>query len=93
MQFINFGLCYDRGIGTKKDKTNAFEHFKTAADDGLIDAYFHLGLCYASTGHETLLNEAFRLYKAGADQGEPNCQCAVGCAYHLGKGTCGYEAW
>jgi TPR repeat protein len=44
-QFI-LGVQYFKGDGVPQDKAQAVLLYRQAADQGLADARFHLGLCY-----------------------------------------------
>ena len=43
---FKLGLCYLKGLGTKKDPVAAFEWFSKSADTGSRDAAYMLGECY-----------------------------------------------
>ncbi len=44
---VKLAECYALGIGTERDRREAFRWYKKAADDECDLAYFPLGICYA----------------------------------------------
>ena len=44
---FNLAICYDRGLGLKKSRFEAFRWYKRAAAGGIKEAKLNLALCYA----------------------------------------------
>ena len=58
--------CYEKG-----HYTQAVQHFRTAAEQGIAEAQFNLALCYSQgKGVEESQSEAARWYRAAAEQGD-----------------------
>ena len=58
--------CYEKG-----HYTQAVQHFRTAAEQGIAEAQFNLALCYSQgKGVEESQSEAVRWYRAAAEQGD-----------------------
>ena len=52
---FKLAYCFEKGIGTKKNKHGAYSFYKKSAELGNDRAYFPLGMCYAN-GFGTRLN-------------------------------------
>ena len=64
------GLCYENGIGTKKDYNKAFEWYLKSANNGKFAGYYNLGKCYHyGLGTEVNTKEAVVWYKKALDNG------------------------
>ena len=82
------GLCYDGGIGAKKDKNKAFNWYLKAAEQNLAEAQCLVGICYKEGwGIEGNNKKAFEWFMKSAEQGNDRGQCAVGLYYDKGWGV------
>jgi TPR repeat protein len=45
---FNLGVCYQNGLGTKKDSVEAVKWYRKAANQGFAKAQLYLGLCYVN---------------------------------------------
>ena len=74
--------------GDEEDRRTAVEWYWKAAEQGLANAQYHLGVCYANgTGTAVNKPEAVRWYKAAAKQGAANAQYNLAVCYSNGIGT------
>ncbi|GBB96557.1 hypothetical protein RclHR1_02780020 [Rhizophagus clarus] len=79
---------YQLGIGTEKNKIEAFELYKEATEKGQIDAIYEFGKCYRyGIGTEKNETKAFELYEEAAEKGQINAIYALGKCHHYGIGT------
>lgn len=69
----NNGVVYMRGLGVKKNPSEAVRWFRLAAEQGLADAQYELGLCYYK-GEGVVKEdvEAMIWLRRAADQGHSN---------------------
>ena len=73
----------------------AFRYFQSAADKGLAQAQYYVGLIYEegncfnreAKSHESLLKQAAYWYKSAADKGVPEAQNNLGQLLEQGKGV------
>jgi TPR repeat protein len=79
---------YYLGQGVAKDNAEAALWFKKAADQGIADAQYNLGvLHYQGTGVKQDYAEAFRLYSLSAEKGYALAQYNLGLMYLQGAGV------
>ena len=72
----------------EEDERKAVEWYRKAAEQGLANAQYHLGVCYANgTGTAVNKPEVFRWYKAAAEQGVVVAQYNLAVCYDKGEGT------
>ncbi len=84
----DLATAYALGQGVPRDYPTAAYWYRRAADAGMLNAIFNLGvLTDNGWGVERNPAEAFRLYLAAAEGGHPDAQNAVGLAYAQGYGT------
>ena len=82
------GYCYQHGIGTKKDESQAFRYFELAAGKSHAEAQYNLALCYQHRiGTEKNDSLSFKYYQLSADQNHASAQFNLGYCYRYGKGT------
>ena len=74
--------------GDEEDRRTAVEWYWKAAEQGLANAQYHLGVCYANgTGTAVNKQEAFYWYKMAAEQGLAEAQFNLAICYDNGEGT------
>ena len=74
--------------GDEEDRRTAVEWYWKAAEQGLANAQYHLGVCYANgTGTAVNKQEAFYWYKMAAEQGLAKAQFNLAICYDNGEGT------
>ncbi len=83
------GNYYKRGEDGEKDYKKAVECFRKAADKGLAEAQYELGVCYINrqgvNGHDiTLAMFALSLFTKAAKQNHPEAQLMLGHWYEKG---------
>ncbi|MCD7824033.1 MAG: SEL1-like repeat protein [Oscillospiraceae bacterium] len=84
----NLSKCYEEGIGTDADPSQAFYWYKKAAEAGDADSQYHLGLYYEKgTGTEKDENQAFYWYKTASDNGHIDALYELATCYDLGTGV------
>lgn len=85
---FNLGVCYEAGIGVKKDLEQAVRLYTMAAEDLHPQAMYNLGLMYlegtAHTPKDT--HKGLKLLSTAADFGLPEAQCYLG-VYYTGEQT------
>lgn len=84
------GKCYEDGMGTRRDLSEAVICYKKAADLKHVKAMFKLGLIYqqGGNGFKKNLKEAVKFYHLAADQGNyAKAQYALGLCYYNGEGV------
>ena len=75
-------------VAADKDKEEAVELFRKAAEQGNAFAQWNLGVMYyQGQGVEQDFKEAFKWYQKAADQGEANAQYSLGVIYGMSKGV------
>jgi TPR repeat protein len=71
-----------------QDKAKATRLFRQAAEQGLAEAQYNLGLCYKkSEGVPQDKAQAARLYRQAAEQGRAEAQNSLGVCYEKGEGV------
>ena len=81
----NLGVCYQDGVGVKKDGAKAVEWYRKAADLGDPHAPLNIGYCYwKGVGVEKDETEAFNWMKKGAEQSDLPPESAAAAEYNLG---------
>ncbi len=79
---------YRDGRGVPQDDAEAVRWYRLAADQGLADAQFSLGVMYAiGDGVPKDDAEAARWYRLAADQGYVSAQGNLGFMYDTGEGV------
>ena len=79
---------YYKGNGVTKDYSKALDLFQRAAEGGLTQAHFRLGLInHYGKGKSKDLKEAFNHYQMAAKQNDPEAQFNLGLMYRYGLGT------
>ncbi len=74
--------------GVKQDYKRAFFWFKQAADAGVTNAAYNLGVLYhQGLGTAANLDQALKLYTKAADKGHPDANYNLGIAYIEGIGV------
>ncbi|MEX2648354.1 MAG: tetratricopeptide repeat protein [Alphaproteobacteria bacterium] len=75
--------AFDRG-----DYAEAVKWYRKAADQGLAEAQFTLGVMYHDgLGESQDDAEALKWFRKGADQGDAPAQINLGLKYHEGRGV------
>ncbi|EJK69542.1 hypothetical protein THAOC_09189 [Thalassiosira oceanica] len=88
MALFHLGTKYHLGeYGLEKNMTRAVELYESAAELGVKDAHYNLGLMYANGEDvEKDTNKAFRHYEAAAMCGHVFARCNLGCEeYNAGN--------
>jgi len=86
---FNIGHCYNL-IG---NYTQAVDWYRKAAEQGVAEAQYLLGACYANAQGVTEDDaQAVYWYRKAAEQGYANAQFKLGYAYHFGQGVTKDEA-
>ena len=81
-------MCYEYGMGVKKDSTEAVNWYRKAAEQGDADAQFNLGVCYEyGYGITQDSTEAVNWYRKAAEQGNADAQYNLGTCYQEGIGV------
>ena len=79
---------YRDGRGVPQDDAEAVRWYRLAADQGLADAQFSLGVMYTpGRGVPQDDAEAVRWYRLAADQGQADAQDTLGVMYTIGRGV------
>lgn len=64
------GICYEYGIGTRKNPREAVKYYQIGAEAGYTEAKYQLGIAYRDgRGTETNMAEAFRWLSEAAAEG------------------------
>jgi hypothetical protein len=83
-------IAFDKGLAAYKkgDYSTALLEFRSAAEQGHLDAMYNLGFMYEK-GRGTPQNfpEAVTWYRKAAEQGEPWSQVNLGLMYEEGRGV------
>jgi uncharacterized protein len=80
------GFCYKNGQGITQDDAKAVKYYRLAADHGLADAQFNLGVCYSGKGVTQDHAQAVKYFRLAADQGDASAQYNLGLCYKKGQG-------
>lgn len=85
---LGFAYALGEGASTKPDPRQAFEWFKKAADQGVVEAQFKVAFCY-DKGLGTKKDEALAAswYEKAAEQGLAEAQEVLGAMYYQGRGV------
>jgi hypothetical protein len=76
---INLGLCYEKGLGVKKNMQEAGRWYKKAADQGSLWGIKNLAnISLTSTDSPNSKIKAIQLYKQAADLGDAESQRIIG---------------
>jgi TPR repeat protein len=76
------------GQGVPQDYAEAVKWYRKAADQGLAEAQYNLGSCYAKgQGVPKDLAEMVKWYRKAADQGLAQAQYRLGLCYLDGQGV------
>lgn len=78
------GQCYFNGDGVEKNSDEAVKWFQKAADQGLVEAQYRLGLHYRVNED---YKESAKWLKKAAKQGHANAQFGLFLAFVNGKGV------
>lgn len=81
---VYMALCYQKGIGVKKDIYKASSYFEMAAKKGSVDACRELGLLLLNNKQNT---DAFGYFKTAAQKGDIPSTFYYGRMLAEGKGT------
>lgn len=83
------GMIYHFGLGTLQNRAEAVRWYKLAADKGLANAQYNLGLvsCPGTLCTQELASEAAFWYKRAAKQGFAEAQHRLGLLYGRGLGV------
>lgn len=79
-------VFYLQGIGVKQNDERARILFLKAALAGIANAQTHMGHYYSEEGPGQDLGEAYRWYRAAAEQGRSIAQVELGRMYRDGRG-------
>ncbi|MCF7791274.1 MAG: SEL1-like repeat protein [Victivallales bacterium] len=92
---FNVAICYDRGIGVKKNRLEALRWYRQAADNGVIQAKFNIALYYkngatfnSDGGNITLEKDTYKsvlLLRDAANAGFPPALRELGKLYLKGE--------
>ena len=84
----NIGVCYEYGIGVKKNQYKAFDWYLKSAKQGVANAQNAVGAhYYKGEGVNTNYRKAKRWYLKSAKQGDANAQFNLGLCYYYGNGV------
>ena len=85
------GMKYYNGDGVKENKYEAFQLFKTAAENGHAEAQFAVATFYEEGGWKDVVeedtDEALKWLKLSAEKGNAKAQFELGRHYDMGKGV------
>jgi uncharacterized protein len=85
---FNLAILYERGLGVRRDMSEAFSLCHLAAAQGLAAAEVELGRMYArGWGTAQRYGEAFQWFEKAAEQGDPDGERNVGWLYDQGYGV------
>lgn len=80
------GICYNYGVGVKKNEKEAYKWIVSAAEQGQVNAIFELAYFYErGIVVKRDMDEAIRLYMLAAEQGFPAAQYTIGYFYYIGE--------
>ena len=81
-------FCYQWGLGTKKDKSEAFRWYQKAAEQDYPQSICYLASFFYSFGEggvDCNIDEAVRLWKKAAELGDKEAQFTLGNLYYDGE--------
>jgi TPR repeat protein len=86
LALAGMGECYENGHGVERDEAKAHEYFEQAAEYGVAEAAFNVGLyhddkAYARVRGPVDLEKAARYYERGAALGDVPCMTNLGILY------------
>jgi TPR repeat protein len=82
------GICYQEGLGVKKNETEAVRWFRKAAEQGNAEAQTNLGFYYGDgLGVSKNHKESFKWFRKAAEQGYAKAQYCLGICYDIGEGV------
>ena len=91
---LTLGSLYERGIGTPRNFTKAFEWYRKAANAGVPAGYYNVGVCYEiGMGNSGNINEAFNHFEKSAELGLSQGLYKLASLYFTGQGTEKNEPW
>ena len=91
---LTLGTFYERGIGTARNFTKAFEWYGRAAQADLAEGYFNLGVCYEiGIGNSGDMAKAFDNFEKAAAKGLPQGLYKLASLYFAGINVEKNEAW
>ena len=83
-----FSKINDKGEGVAHDEVQAFSWYCKAAEQGLADAQFNLGICYyKGEGVAKDFVQAVSWWRKAAEQGHTDAQFKLGNIYRTGEGV------
>lgn len=84
----NLAFMYAKGIGRKKDETEALKWYLRAAEKGHLTSQYNLGVIYAKgRGVTQDYAQSSKWYKRAAEQGDVSAQATLAMMYSKGVGT------
>lgn len=85
---FNLAVLYERGLGVRRDLSEAFTLCHLAAAQGLAAAEVDLGRMYSrGWGTAQRYGEAFQWFEKAAEQGDPDGERNIGWLYDQGYGV------
>lgn len=86
LALAGLGECYENGHGVEPDVAKAHEYFEQAAECGVAEAAFNVGLyhdekAYARVRGPVDLEKAARYYERGVQLGDVRCMTNLGILY------------
>jgi TPR repeat protein len=91
---LTLGTMYERGIGTPRNFTKAFEYYRKAAAAGVAEGYYNVGVCYEiGMGNAGDAGDAFINFEKSAELGLPQGLYKLASLYFTGAGTAKNEKW
>ncbi len=79
---------YGKGLGVPQDYADAVKWYRKAAEQGMADAQYNLGLKYDNgLGVPQDYAEALKWYRKAAEQGNASAQTNLGVMYGVGEGV------
>lgn len=91
---LTLGTMYERGLGTPRNFTSAFEWYRKAADAGLAEGYYNLGVCYEiGMGAAGDAEKAFANFERSAELKLPQGLYKLAALYINGTGVSRNVPW
>ena len=86
-QFM-LATCYSNGNGVNKSKTEALKWYQKAAEQGIADAQYQMGLhCLGLDANNNSSTKAAEWFQKAAEQGHSEAQFELGKCYEKGLGV------